>query len=165
MRIDVKMRGLREARETLHAMRDRAQDLTPAWEELLTWWATTNVEQFSSKGRRWRTPWEPLAPRTVIQKRRDGVLSETLVRTTRMRVGMTGRPMEFEHMTHDTVEAGTGAPYAKFHQRGAPRAHLPRRPLVNARQVAAEGTAGSCVLTWIVDGVPNIGGHNTRLER
>lgn len=163
--IDAEVKGLKEARAALQRMRERAQDLSPAWEELITWWATTNVEQFASRGRRWRTPWPALRPTTVAQKRREGFLSDPLVRSTRIRTGMTGRPMEFEHITHNRLEAGTDAPYAKYHQLGAPRAHLPRRRLVNAAQVAAEGTAGSCVITWIVDGVPNIGGHNTKLER
>jgi phage gpG-like protein len=159
------VKGLREARETLQAMRTRAHDLTPAWQELITWWAATNVEQFASRGRRWRTPWAPLRPTTLAQKRRQGFMSDPLARTTRMREELTRRPLGAEHITHDQMDVGTDLPYAKFHQRGAPRAHLPRRPLVNARAVAAEGTAGSVVLTWIVDGVPNIGGHNTKLER
>ena len=165
MSINVEVRGLREVRKNLQEMRERAKDLTPAWEEVLTWWATTNVEQFASRGARWRTPWAPLSPRTLAQKRRQGFLSAPLTRTTRMRAGMTGRPMEHEHLTHNSLSAGTGAAYAKFHQLGAPRVHLPQRRLVNARQVAAEGTVGSCVLTWIVDGHPNVGGHNTKLER
>lgn len=164
MRINVAVRGLREMRADLHAMQERTRDLTPAWEEVLTWWAATNVEHFASRGRRWRANWPPLRPATVAGKRRI-FGTEVLVRTTRLRVGMTGRPMEVEHVTHNSLEAGTGAPYAKFHQLGAPRAHLPRRALVNSAAVAAEGVVGSCVLTWIVDGRPNIGGHNTRLER
>lgn len=145
-------------------MRDRAHDLSPAWEELLNWWASTNVEQFTSGGRRWRTPWEPLRPTTVREKNRGGFLSETLVRTTRMRSDMTRRPMGVEHITHDSVEAGTRAPYAKFHQLGAPGAHLPARPLVSTRRVMAEGAPGAYVLSWIVDGRPN-GGGSVRLER
>jgi hypothetical protein len=165
VRIDVEVDGLREARAALQRMRDRSHDLSPAWQELITWWAATNVEHFSSRGRRWRTPWEPLKPTTVAQKRRQGFLADPLVRTARMREDLTRRPLGAEHITHNRVDVGTDAPYAKFHQRGAPRAHLPRRPLVNAAQVAAEGTAGACVLSWIVDGTPNIGGHNTKLER
>jgi phage gpG-like protein len=165
VRINVRVGGLREARNNLHAMRERAHDLTPAWEEVLTWWAVTNVEHFASRGRRWRTPWPALRPTTIRQKLTAGFDSAPLVRTTRLRTGMTGRPMEHEHMTHNSLNAGTGAKYAIYHQTGAPRAHIPARPLVNLRAVAAEGVVGSCVLTWIVDGRPNIGGHNTRLER
>lgn len=165
MNIDVRVTGLREARANLQAMRERAKDLSPAWEELLTWWAITNVEQFSSRGRRWRTPWAPLKPRTLAQKRRQGFLSDPLVRTSQMRADLTRRPLGAEHITRDTVVAGTDQPYAKYHQSTAPRRRLPRRALVNARQVAAEGTAGSVCLSWIVDGVPNISGHNTKLER
>lgn len=163
--IGAETHGLAEARAHLHAMRLRAGDLTPAWEELLVWWAVTNVEHFASRGRRWRTPWPGLAPRTVAQKRRDGFLSDPMVRTGRMRTEMTRRPLGMEHVTHNSVEAGTTAPYAKYHQSSAPRTHLPRRALVNMEAIAREGTPGSMVLTYIVDGTPNAGGHNVKLER
>lgn len=164
MRIDVEVHGLTEARAELHRMRERAQDLSPAWRELLVWWARTNVEQFSSKGRRWRTPWPSLATSTKVEKRRSGLLSDPLVRSTRLRGELTRRPLGVEHVTHNSVDAGTDLPYAKFHQGGAPRAHLPRRALVNMRQVAAEGAAGAYVLSWIVNGVPH-GGGIIKLER
>lgn len=165
MKIGAEVRGLTEVRAELQRMRERAKDLSPAWEELITWWALTNIEHFNSRGRRWRTPWPALKPRTREQKRRQGFLSDPMVRTTRLRDDLTRRPLGAEHITHDTVDVGTDAPYAKYHQSMAPRHRLPRRALVNAQQVAAEGTAGSLVLSWIVTGVPNVGGHNTKLER
>jgi hypothetical protein len=159
--LTVSEHGLDAVRRELHAMQRRTHDLSPAWEEWLTWWADTNREQFSSRGRRWRTPWRPLAPSTVAEKRRKGYLSDTLVRTSEMRTSLTGRPLGIEHIRAHDVEAGTGVYPAHFHQRGTRR--MPARPLLNARQVAAEGAAGSAVLSWIVSGTPNIGG--TRLER
>ncbi|HZE02607.1 MAG TPA: hypothetical protein VE155_12665 [Pseudonocardiaceae bacterium] len=164
MRIGVEVRGLAQARERLQVMRERSEDLSPAWQELLVWWAATNAEQFSSRGRRWRTPWPALAASTQAQKRRQGFLSEPLVRTTRLRGELTRRPLGVEHVTHNAVDAGTNLPYAKYHQSSAPRHRLPRRALVNMKQVAAEGAAGAYVLSWIVDGVPN-GGGITKLER
>lgn len=159
--LNVSVHGLDEVRRELHAMQRRTRDLSPAWEEFLHWWADTTAEQFSSRGRRWRTPWRPLAPRTVREKRREGFLADPLVRTTALRHSLTSRPLGIEHIRAHDLEAGTGVSVAHFHHRGTRR--MPARPLLNARQVAAEGAAGSAVLSWIVHGEPNVGG--TRLER
>jgi hypothetical protein len=160
--IRVSVEGLDRVRHNLEQMRGRSTELSAAWEEFLTWWAVTNVEQFASRGARWRTPWAPLTPSTVIQKRHQGFLSEPLVRTTSMRSELTRRPLGVEHIRAHEVEAGTDISYARFHQSGTRR--MKARKLVNARQVAAEGAASSAVLTWILDGVPNTGGSR-KLER
>lgn len=164
--LNVSVHGLDAVRRELHAMQRRTRDLSPAWEEWLHWWADTNREQFSSRGRRWRTPWRPLAPSTVREKRREGWLADPLVRTSAMRHSLTGRPLGIERIRAHELEAGTAAYPAHFHQvgtRGPGTRRMPARPLVNARQVAAEGAAGSAVLSWIVRGQPTIGG--IRLER
>lgn len=162
MTIKVRVEGLTEIKHHFEEMRKRAGDVSPAWEEFLNWWVTTNVEQFSSRGARWRTPWKPLAPRTVGEKRRAGYLSEPLVRTTRLRNSMTRRPLAVERISATEVEAGTDVPYAHFHQTGT--RYMPARKLINADAVAREGAAGAAVLSWIVGGVPNTGGIQ-RLER
>jgi hypothetical protein len=160
--IRVSVEGLTGVKEHFEEMRQRAQDVSPAWEEFLNWWVVTNVEQFTSRGARWRTPWKPLAPSTVSEKRRAGYLSEPLVRTTRLRNAMTRRPLEVERVSATDVEAGTDLYYAKYHQSGT--RYMPARKLINAEAIAREGAAGSAVLSWIIDGVPNTGGIQ-RLER
>ena len=161
--ITVEVRGLTAVRDRFQAMWTRGQDLSPAWEEFLTWWALGNKEQFASRGARWRTPWKPLAPRTVRDKRTQGWLADPMVRTTRLRGELARRPLGVEHVTAGAVTAGTDLDYAIYHQRGAPRAHLPQRKLIDADAVAREGAAGSVVATWIVNGVPDISGA-LRLE-
>lgn len=160
--IRVSVHGLDEVRERLHDMQARAKDLSPAWEELLTWWASTEREQFESKGRRWRTQWRPLAPSTIAEKRRKGFLGEPLVRSGEMRASLTRRPLGIEHVGAHDLTAGTRSYPAHFHQTGT--RHMPARPLVNARAVASEGAASAAVLSWIMEGRPNIGGVQ-RLER
>ena len=142
-------------------MRQRADELSPAWEEFLTWWAQTNREQFTSRGTRWRSPWPALSPSTQRQKKRAGFLSEPLVRTTELRSELVGRPLGVEHIRADEVDAGTDISYAKFHQKGTRK--MPRRRIVNAQAVAQEGAASSVIISWIIDGEPNVGGH--RWER
>jgi len=155
--------GLEDVRDRFQAMWARGQDLSPAWEVFLTWWAVGNKEHFASRGARWRTPWKPLAPRTIRDKRAQGWIMDPMVRTTRLRGELVRRPLGVEHITASTVTAGTDIEYAIFHQRGAPRAHLPRRKLIDADAVAREGAIGSVIVTWIVNGVPDISGA-LRLE-
>lgn len=159
--ITITASGLAAVARHFEEMRRRAGELSPAWEEFLTWWSQTNREQFASRGARWRSPWEPLAASTRRQKRREGFLADPLVRTTDLRSELVGRPLGVEHIRSDEVDAGTDISYAKFHQRGTRR--MPRRRLVNAAAVAQEGAASSVIISWIVDGRPNVGGH--RWER
>jgi hypothetical protein len=158
--IRISTHGLAAVARHYQAMHTRAQDLSPAWDEVLTWWAMGNKEHFASRGRRWRTPWKPLAPSTVAQKRRAGFMNEPLVRTTELRTELTNRPLGVEHIRASDVEAGTNLDYARFHQRGTKK--MPRRALINAEAVAREGAASSAIATWIVNGEPNVGG--LRLE-
>jgi hypothetical protein len=154
--ISVSTHGLDEVRRELQAMQQRARNLGPAWEEFLRWWTSTTEEQFSSRGRRWRTPWRPLAQSTRAEKRRKGWLSDPLVRTGDLRESITRRPLSIERIFADGLIAGTNASVAHFHHGGTK--HMPARPLLNARRVAEEGAASSLVLSWILTGEPNIGG-------
>jgi hypothetical protein len=154
--------GLDAVVREFRAMHRRSQDLSPAWQEFLDWWSVSNREQFASRGRRWRTPWKPLAPSTVAEKRRKGFISDPLVRDAKLRGELVGRPLGVEHISASAVDAGTDISYAKFHQGGTRK--MPARRLVNLEQVGLEGAAGAVVLTWIVSGEPNTGGVS-RLER
>jgi hypothetical protein len=154
--------GLARVVREFRAMQSRSLDLSPAWQEFLGWWSDGNREQFASRGRRWRTPWRPLAPSTVAEKRREGYLLDPLVRNTQLRGELVGRPLGVEHITAGAVDAGTDLRYARFHQSGT--RYMPARKLVNLEQVGLEGAAGAVVLTWILTGEPNTGGVS-RLER
>lgn len=159
--ITVTADGLAAVRQHFFDMAARSRDLSPAWEEFLTWWAEMNKEQFSSRGARWRTPWKPLAPSTVRQKRNRGFLNESLVRTTSLRGELTRRPLGVEHIRAQEVTGGTNLSYAKFHQRGTKK--MPARRLVNAEAVAREGAASSVIASWIIRGKPSTAG-GLRLE-
>lgn len=150
MKMDFDTTGFEQARAEIQAMRRRAGNLIPAWQAFLSWWAVENRKHWSSRGTRWRTPWKPLAPITVEAKRRAGYPSAPLVRTGALRRDLTVRPLGFERMTQQTVEAGTRIAYAHFHQGGT--RHMPARKLVNARAVTAEGAASGAIVNWIVNG-------------
>lgn len=152
MRMDLEFdgHGWEEARRRLLDMKARANNLIPAWDELLTWWAQQNRAHFAGRGERWRTPWPPLAPATIAEKIRLGYPTDPLVRTGRMRSQLVARPLGFERLDQTSVIAGTRLERAVFHQRGTK--YMPRRQLVNARQVTAEQAATSAVRSWIVHG-------------
>lgn len=150
MDVEFDARGWREARRRIVEMKLRAEDLIPAWEALLDWWARENRKHFESRGQRWRTPWPPLADSTITEKLRLGFPIDPLVRTGRMRSHLVSRPLGFERLSQTSVTVGTRLERAVFHQRGTRR--MPRRQLVNAGQVTREQAATSAVRSWIVHG-------------
>jgi len=150
MKVTFTARGFDKARHDLHAMRERVQDVRPAWDVVLTWWAERNVTNFRNAGKRWRAAWKPLAPATLGEKLRLGYPPDILVRSGDLRKSLTIRPLGVEMLRPHDVEAGTDVDYAGFHQRGTKR--MPRRLLVNARAVQQEGVVTAALINWIVSG-------------
>jgi hypothetical protein len=148
MKFDAK--GFDAARRRMQAMRERTENVSPAWDALLTWWAARNVTNFRNKGLRWKNPWKPLAPSTLAEKLRLGYPPDILVRTGMMRRSLTERPLGIERIRPHEVEAGTAARPAAYHQSGTRR--MPARKLINARQVQQEGVVTAALVNWIVDG-------------
>lgn len=143
-------RSTSQVKRKILAMRERAQNVTPAWNALIDWWTHGNMQQFGTQGKRWRTPWKELNPLYLAAKRNDGWMGDILVRTSHLRRSMTDRPLPIEHITPHEVSAGTNVKYARFHQDGTKR--MRPRKLLNARQVQAEGAPTSAVINWIVRG-------------
>lgn len=154
-------KGFDKARAQLHEMRLRAADVRPAWDALLTWWAARNVTNFANAGKRWRTPWKPLAPSTLGEKLRLGYPADTLIRTGDLRDSLTKRPLSIERLRPHELEAGTAVSYAGFHQSGTKR--MPARKLVNAKQVQREGVVTNALINWIVAGKRST--RSTAVER
>jgi hypothetical protein len=150
MKLKFSATGFAQARRDFQDMRERTQDLRPAWDALLSWWADRNATHFRNRGRRWRTPWKQLAPSTLSEKLRLGYPPDPLVRTGELRHSLTVRPLGIERLRPHELEAGTATRYAHFHQSGTRR--MPRRQLINARAVQAEGKSSTAVINWIVHG-------------
>lgn len=141
----------------IRAMRDRAADVSPAWNALIDWFAEQNTKQFTSRGARYVTPWPPLSPSTIAEKKRLGYPVAPLVRTTALRTSLTQRPMGVEHITGREMSAGTDVSYAHFHQTGTRR--MPRRQLFSAAQIRREAAATTAVANWIISGERRVGGR------
>lgn len=138
-------------------MRMRAQDLSPAWEALLTWFSEQNFEQFLTRGARYHTVWPPLAASTTEEKMREGWPLDPLIRTGALARDLTSRPLGVEHISPHEVTGGTNIRYAGFHQRGTAR--MPQRKLFDPGQIRREQAATTAVANWIVKGRAQVGGR------
>lgn len=147
-------RSLTQVKRRIRGMQERAQNQVPAWQALLDWWTKGNVQHFGSQGKRWRTPWPELSPLYLAGKRGDGWMGDVLVRTSDLRRSLTDRPLPIELLTPRQVIAGTDVKYAVYHQNGWDKNKRkgPKRQLINADQVRAEGAVSSAVINWIVRG-------------
>lgn len=140
-----------EARRKIQEMRERAENLTPVWNEVLDWWAHQNRIHFGSRGKRWLgSPWAELSPAYLAAKREEGWMGDILVRTSDLLRSLADRPLGIERVGRLEVTAGTRISYARFHQDGTK--YMPARRLVNAAQVRAEGVVSEIAANWITKG-------------
>lgn len=150
------------AKRKLEAMRERAQNVQPAWNAFVDWFAHGNRQQFGTQGKRWGTPWRELKPATVAQKRSAGYTGDILVRDSTLLRSVADRPMGLERIGPHDMEVGTTVRYAAFHHYGAPRAGIPARPLWDTKRIQREGAATSAMKSWIVSGRASV---NARKQR
>lgn len=170
--IKIDKRSITQVKIKIRGMKERAENLMPAWNAVLDWWTRGNQQHFGTQGKRWRTPWRELSPVYLAAKRSEGWQGDILVKTSDLRRSLTDRPLPIEHITPHEVVAGTNVRYAAYHHYGTTRrvtttvtgadgtvtsvtqnvVRMPRRPLINADQVKAEGAPTSAVINWIVHG-------------
>jgi hypothetical protein len=148
--IKVDGRTTSPVRRKIHAMKERAGNLIPAWDVLIDWFADQERLQFGQRGARWRTLWPELAEETVISKRALGYTGDILIRETDLLRSLTDRPLSIERMTAREAVAGTRIPYARYHQDG--RGRNPRRVLIDAGVIADEEVASRAVASWVTRG-------------
>lgn len=157
LKIDYDRQAFDRLARQVREMRERAQDVSPAWDALLTWFAEQNFEQWLGRGARYRRPWAPLAPSTVSEKFRAGLPLHPLIRTGKLVNTLVHRPLGVEHMTGSEVTAGTDVKYAKFHQTGT--RYMPQRILFSPGQIRKEQAATTAVANWIISGERRVGGR------
>lgn len=155
-------RTFAQAKRKLRDMRERASNVQAAWNVFLDWFTDGNRQQFGTQGRRWRTPWRELKPKSLAQKRSEGYTADTLIRESILQRSVTDRPMGLERLGPHDMEAGTLVRYAAHHHYGAPRARIPARPLWNVKQIQQEGAATSVIKTWIISGRPTVNARKSR---
>jgi len=155
LKIDYDQAEFDRIKRMVREMGERAQDVSPAWDALLTWFSEQNFEQWLSRGSRYHTHWAPLAPSTLAEKFRKGLPLHPLIRTGKLVNSLAHRPLKVEHMTGSQVTAGTDVPYAKFHQTGT--RYMPRRVLFSPAQIRKEQAATTAVANWIIRGERRVG--------
>lgn len=101
----------------LEQLEQVAQDLSGAWPNIGEVWAERQRTIFDtdSLGR-----WAPLAVATILRKRREGIVPDTMVETGTLRRAMTNAIPRSEGPRFAVFGPPVGAPidYAKFHARG-----------------------------------------------
>lgn len=142
--------GFADARREIQAMRERAQNFLPVWDEVLTWWAGQNRVHFGSRGVRWGKPWKELSPAYAAWKREEGWEGDILVRTSDLLRSLADRPLKVERLTRLEAVAGTNVAYARYHQTGTK--YMPARPLVDADAVFREQVVSDIAANWITTG-------------
>jgi phage gpG-like protein len=153
-KLRIESRDITRLRRRIGRMRERANDLIPAWEVTADWLADQQRIQFDTEGARWGQPWAPLAQSTLTGKLRRGEPPDILVRHSALERSLGIRTLSIERLAPRTMVLGTKVPYAHFHQRGTSR--MPARILLDARPVAREGAISSAVASWIINGLPRI---------
>lgn len=117
----------------LQAMKGRTKRVDPAWREVGSHISKQIKNQFRTRGATFGTPWKPLAPSTVLEKKRKGYPRQPLVRTGKMKRLVTGRPLEVERYAGQVATFGTKSKIALFQHGGTKRngkRHIPARPIM-----------------------------------
>lgn len=154
MRIDG--RTTTPLRRRFQAMRARAANLIPAWQEIADWFVDQERLQWGTRGARFETLWPELAESTRADKLREGWTGDILRRTRELERSLTDRPLSVENLQPSHMSVGTRHRLAKFHHKGTKR--MPKRPLFDTGVIAREGVIGRAVLSWILKGRADRGG-------
>lgn len=116
------MWDIEEAVKRLTAIRDRLDDLRPAWRTALIYLRRATKEQFASQGGRSGDGWAPLTPAYAARKARIFPGKPILRATDAMFNSLIGQT-ENTVVEFDALEFtyGTRDPKARYHQDGTPR--------------------------------------------
>lgn len=133
-----------EVRTLLTGMAARMTNYYTVSEEAKVYLEAANAANFAANG----LPsggWAPLQPQTAAWKLAHGYPTETLVASGELFESVTHFAGTGSQIRPKSAEFGTTVSYAKFHQYGAPRAHLPKRQVVfeppGFAELIAEATA------------------------
>jgi phage gpG-like protein len=119
-------------------------------------------EEFASEGSSTGSTWAPLSPRYAAWKLRrfgpKGILQRRgrlLASLANYSAGSTstggnasGNADVVYRVSPTSLEIGTRVPYARYHQMGAPKAHLPKRPVMRLQDRQMR-TIGKDLQYWV----------------
>lgn len=137
----IRVTGIDAVKERIGAIEKRAEDPRPALSIVADLLEAHVAEVFASGGTQAGAAWAPLAPSTVLARRRRwgyygtrqsaggvGPSSPVLVWSGRLRRSFArGGVAHIRRITSSSLTWGSGVLYGVFHQSKAPRSVLPRR--------------------------------------
>ncbi len=97
------------------------KDFTPEFRQVGSLLKKTFRDNFNTAGNDLGAAWQPLSPRTIREKIRQGWPLDILIRTNRMKNSFRDRVSNLFVVVDNT------APYFPYHQSNKPRRKLPRR--------------------------------------
>ena len=126
IQISWQIEGKQQLSRVLRGIGDGIKDWTPAFKETAEELARIfSNDVFSSEGAAIEEKWQPLKPRYLAQKIKDGYPSDILVRTGKMKKGFQ------TIFKPDYAEVWNSIAYFKYHQSAEPRkSNLPRRVMM-----------------------------------
>lgn len=130
VRVDVDVRGDREASQLLDRLARRLDDGRPQLLGLLDQLIAAERERFEGRGARWRK----IAPSTLRKDAQQGRDPRPMIATGDLRDSLThrGDPRMIVRVRPGTLTFGTRVWYARFHQRGEGQ---PKRTVVGLTRV------------------------------
>jgi phage gpG-like protein len=121
LEVEITERGAATAALHLRQVGERAADPRPAFDKIGRDLQQSEAAWFATRG---EGTWPPLAQQTEEFKAAQGLRSEPLVATGRLRESLVRRSAA--KTTGTELRYGTDVPYARFHEYGT--ANMPRRP-------------------------------------
>jgi hypothetical protein len=120
----------------------RAQDMTPAFEQVADLWISETRTQFATEGRHASGGWKPLKQATIDAKRRQNLRPEILRAHDDLLHSLTvrGDTNMVLTITPGELDYGSKLPYAEVHQRPKPGNPLPQRRPVEFTESARRDT-------------------------
>jgi phage gpG-like protein len=124
---------------------ERAEHAEELWHVIMKDLMLIERVQFLTEGAHGSGGWAKLKDKTLAAKRAQGLEPWILRATETLFKSLTeeGATGQIHEVTRDGLHFGTDVKQAIFHQRGAPGANIPRRPIVQLREDERRGIAKS----------------------
>ena len=120
---------------TLRELRERADDVSPAWQKWGDEIVLEEAQQFALLGVRFGSAWAALSPKYARWKALHYPGKPIMRLTDRLMDSLTKRPMGVERVSSKSAEFGTDVPYAHWHQDGTSK--MPKREIMAETSVLA----------------------------
>ena len=125
--------GVSDQVRRVRRLRNNMKTVERVWPKVGRYISREVAKQFRTRGVNFGTPWKPLAPSTVAEKRRLGFPRAPLVRSGRLKREFTGRPLDIERYQGNRAFFGSNNPVALWQHKGTRRngrRHIPPRTII-----------------------------------